>query len=235
MAVDRTVSLVLSSRRMAEGPTNVWIWCAWKRTRVSWSQGERDCVGVQDARLKSDLHENLLWKPEANFRALDLLSEDSNAAALSLQATRDASSKIHDRAWVDRSKSMILLSLSWQLAALERSENWTRDLDRERCACGFGREFCLALKISLGKTGFEKFKTEENLCSFVVCDCRRFWVTEWQDWLLDSLKIDHDGNPPCLRRHSWASQSSQEWFKHPRDINMRECNLSKIVSLLERS
>jgi hypothetical protein len=124
MAVDRTEELLCRSGKIAFGPTSLWIWCAWKWTRVSWS---RDDILADEDSMQTELQElsrvsfcfksgesDSSMKPQANFRTRGFPNLPSLTAwtneAFSLHSTRDCSSNIQYLAWVEQSKSIVLFA-----------------------------------------------------------------------------------------------------------------------------
>ena len=127
MAVESTDALLSSSGKIAEGPTSLWIWCAWNWTRVSWSlediAQESARIGLTGFLNECGVEAEIIvdfdgpWlllqrrrKPDANFRTLGLREDDVSGdwtlAACCRHSSSEFSLNSHDFACVERSKSI---------------------------------------------------------------------------------------------------------------------------------
>ena len=161
IAVEREDALLCSPGKIAFGPINLWIWCAWKWTRVSWSSEERlgsvwgSVCCNWEVLIESSLLFDCCPNPEANFRTHGFeFPMDWTTAARCRHSTSEASSNIQCLAWVESSKSILFIRL--YLLSLHSTKRIIRESKNEN---GTGGSFLFVARTqwSLPKKMFRMF------------------------------------------------------------------------------
>lgn len=124
MAVDSTEAPRLNCGKIALGPISLWIWWAWKWTRISWSLAVMlNPVSVHGVWFLEGADSGT--KPDANFRGLivTLYLPFCDTQAFSRHSSSEASSNIQCLAWALFSKSSSPMAVELCLA-LEGASCW---------------------------------------------------------------------------------------------------------------